>query len=183
MVYAWRLVRCGGYTHAKREIVLDCENVVIGRNVEPKYRLDSVNISRQHACLRYNENGQWEITDLRSHNGVFVNGARIAASHRYALCEGDIIGFGKPTPSGDDVFVFTLEKKFVGVVVKSELPDSTKSADAVFLSDDDDVVVTKVVVTKRRPTVSSSDAAAATRAPLTTLHGHCSPCHDQKGTS
>ncbi|XP_065308823.1 uncharacterized protein [Dermacentor albipictus] len=167
MVDAWHLVRCGKYTHAKSEIVLDCENVVIGRNVEPKYRLDSVNISRQHACLRYSSGGQWEITDLRSHNGVFVNGARIQASHRVALSEGDVIGFGKAVPSGDDVFVFALEKKCVGVAVKNELPDSPTSAspasDVVLLSDDDDIVVTKVHCAKRRLTIStSSNSAAAT---------------------
>lgn len=173
MVDAWRLVRCGSYTHAKSEIVLDCENVVIGRNVEPKYRLDSVNISRQHACLRYSRHGQWEITDLRSHNGVFVNGRKIQASHRFALHEGDIIGFGKPTPTGDDVFVFALEKKSAGVVVKRESPDSPRAAspglDAVVLSDDDDIVVTKVVIANRRPTVStSSDCAPVASTPLTT---------------
>ncbi|KAH7967878.1 hypothetical protein HPB52_003729 [Rhipicephalus sanguineus] len=173
MVDAWRLVRCGSYTHAKSEIVLDCENVVIGRNVEPKYRLDSVNISRQHACLRYSRHGQWEITDLRSHNGVFVNGRKIQASHRFALHEGDIIGFGKPTPTGDDVFVFALEKKSASVVVKSESPDSPRAAspglDAVVLSDDDDIVVTKVVIANRRPTVStSSECALVASTPLTT---------------
>lgn len=180
MVDAWRLVRCGKYTHAKSEIVLDCENVVIGRNVEPKYRLDSVNISRQHACLRYSKHGLWEITDLRSHNGVFVNGARIPASHRVTLHEGDVIGFGKPAPSGDDVFVFALEKKCLSVAVKNELPDSPTSAspasDAVLLSDEDDIVVTKVVCAKRRLTVStSSNCAAATHCPSPPAHNAAPP--------
>ncbi|KAH8025343.1 hypothetical protein HPB51_007056 [Rhipicephalus microplus] len=173
MVDAWRLVRRGGSTYAKSEIVLDCENVVIGRNVQPKYRLDSVNISRQHACLKYSSgNGQWDITDLRSHNGVFVNGKKIPASHPFALHEGDVIGFGKPAPSGDDVFVFTLTK-CEGVAVKSELPDPPRAvppaSDVLLSSDDDDIVVTKMVIAKRRPTVStSSDCVFFTNASLST---------------
>lgn len=173
MVDAWRLVRRGGSTYAKSEIVLDCENVVIGRNVQPKYRLDSVNISRQHACLKYSSgNGQWDITDLRSHNGVFVNGKKIPASHPFALHEGDVIGFGKPAPSGDDVFVFTLTK-CEGVAVKSELPDPPRAvppaSDVLLSSDDDDIIVTKMVIAKRRPTVStSSDCVFFTNASLST---------------
>lgn len=107
---SWRLVRVGEFVNSIADIVLDQRNVIIGRNVEKKYRLDSLNVSRQHASLRF-ENGRWDITDLRSYNGVFVNGAKIAPSQPFVIRENDLIGFGKPIPVGQDVFVFRLARE------------------------------------------------------------------------
>lgn len=162
----WRLVRCG---EDSRVIVLDCENVVIGRNVEPKYRVDVANISRQHACFKTSSDGTLEVTDLRSHNGVFVNGAKITPSIPVPLQEGDIIGFGKPAPCGEDVYVFTLKKPNTSVAPNYGFSDA--SASAILLSDDDDVVVTEVVPAKRRRATSarSSSLEDATRCPTSLL--------------
>ncbi|XP_077517748.1 uncharacterized protein LOC144128305 [Amblyomma americanum] len=151
----WRLVRCG---EDSRVIVLDRDNVVIGRNVELKYRIDAGNISRQHACFRSSSDGTLEVTDLRSHNGVFVNGEKITPAMPVPLREGDVIGFGKPAPCAEDVFVFTLKKNSAAVAPSNGLPDVSSSA--ILLSDDDDdVMVTEVVPANRRLAASARSAS------------------------
>ncbi|KAK8765242.1 hypothetical protein V5799_032148, partial [Amblyomma americanum] len=151
----WRLVRCG---EDSRVIVLDRDNVVIGRNVELKYRIDAGNISRQHACFRSSSDGTLEVTDLRSHNGVFVNGEKITPAMPVPLREGDVIGFGKPAPCAEDVFVFTLKKNSAPVAPSNGLPDVSSSA--ILLSDDDDdVMVTEVVPANRRLAASARSAS------------------------
>lgn len=180
----WRLVRCGERDQpkiTKTEIVLDCENVVIGRNVELKYRLDCPNISRQHACMRFS-NGNWEITDLRSHNGVFVNGVKIAPSSRVTVHESDIIGFGKPVAKTEDVFVFKLMKN-VRPMIKKEPPD--QSADEpkhkppfqniIQLSDDDDVVVTAAFCKRKRNIPATSPQHSSAPGPSSLVNGSVAP--------
>jgi pSer/pThr/pTyr-binding forkhead associated (FHA) protein len=49
-------------------------------------------VSRYHAELRNPGGGTYEITDLQSHNGTFVNGERISSA---AVTERDIIGIGR----------------------------------------------------------------------------------------
>lgn len=180
----WRLVRCGERDQpkiTKTEIVLDCENVVIGRNVDLKYRLDCPNISRQHACMKFS-NGYWDITDLRSHNGVFVNGVKIAPSSPVTVHESDIIGFGKPVAKSEDVFVFKLMKN-VRPVIKKEPPD--QSADEpkhkppleniIQLSDDDDVVVTAAFCKRKRNIPATSPQHSSIPGPSSLVNGSVVP--------
>ena len=49
-------------------------------------------VSRCHAELRRAPGGGYEITDLGSHNGTFVNGQRLDGSA--AVTEADVIGIG-----------------------------------------------------------------------------------------
>ena len=51
---------------------------VIGRRSDCQVFVPDMRVSRQHARLRQNA-GRWEIEDLGSNNGTWVNGARIAA--------------------------------------------------------------------------------------------------------
>ncbi|XP_064481532.1 uncharacterized protein LOC135394629 [Ornithodoros turicata] len=167
MEETWTLKRCGDFSSGKTEIPLDSRNVVIGRNVEKRYRVDSVNISRQHACFNLSDDGVWAVQDLRSRNGVYVNGAKIQPSLTVHLAENDTIGFGRPSPCSDDIFVYRLCRNRPPLL-KEEALNSTQNAHCPLverpraqteplavleISDDDDSdepVITEVVLPKRR---------------------------------
>ncbi len=53
-----------------------------------------LDVSRHHAELRRNPDGSFEIIDLGSHGGTYVNGERIT---RTMLTEQDIIRIGHAT--------------------------------------------------------------------------------------
>ena len=53
-----------------------------------------LDVSRHHAELRRNQDGSFEIIDLGSHGGTYVNGERIT---RKMLTEQDIISIGHAT--------------------------------------------------------------------------------------
>ncbi len=66
----------------------------IGRAPDNELVLADLGVSRYHAELRNSGGGTYEITDLHSHNGTFVNGERISSA---AVTERDIIGIGRAT--------------------------------------------------------------------------------------
>ena len=74
-----------------REVELDSNSLVIGRDPECDLVLDSIFVSRNHArlCLR---EGHYEITDLESRNGVDLNGRPIERAT--TLVAGDAITIG-----------------------------------------------------------------------------------------
>jgi len=49
---------------------------ILGRSVLADVVVDFPGISREHAAIQGNEGGFW-ISDLRSRNGTFVNGAQV----------------------------------------------------------------------------------------------------------
>lgn len=66
------------------------ENLSIGRSPSNDIALKAPKVSRQHAAInKYND--QYIIIDLKSSNGVFVNGAKI---DEYVLNEGDEVSIG-----------------------------------------------------------------------------------------
>ncbi|MER5728759.1 FHA domain-containing protein [Streptomyces sp. NPDC002138] len=65
--------------------------LAIGRAPENDLVLDDLVVSRHHAELRSLADGGFEITDLGSHNGTYLNGYPV---DRARLTEGDIIGIG-----------------------------------------------------------------------------------------
>jgi pSer/pThr/pTyr-binding forkhead associated (FHA) protein len=81
------------------------EAVVIGRGAACDLSLASPAASRRHAEVRPHAGG-WQVRDLGSTNGTFLNGERIEAEH--ALRPGDAIQIGEQTihfchvESGDD---------------------------------------------------------------------------------
>ncbi|KOU19584.1 ABC transporter ATPase [Streptomyces sp. WM6372] len=65
--------------------------VRIGRAPANDLVIDDLVVSRRHAELRALADGTYEIADLGSHNGTFLNGTR---TERAPVTEGDIIGIG-----------------------------------------------------------------------------------------
>lgn len=65
--------------------------VVIGRAADVDLQVDDNAVSRRHAELRRVDGDCYEITDLGSTNGTFVNGAQIA---RHRLTDGDRVELG-----------------------------------------------------------------------------------------
>lgn len=74
-----------------RRYVLEGPVASLGRSRECDCVLDDPNISRKHAELRRGSNGDWQIVDLGSTNGVKING-RLTDSSR--LSPGDEVVLG-----------------------------------------------------------------------------------------
>jgi two-component system, NtrC family, response regulator AtoC len=69
-------------------------SVSIGRSDEAHLRIDDHGVSRRHAMLTM-DHGEARISDLGSHNGVWVNDERIVASR--LLLSGDAVTIGSAT--------------------------------------------------------------------------------------
>ena len=66
----------------------------IGREPDNDVILSDLNVSRHHAELRKSPTGSYEIVDLASHNGTFVNGQRVSSQ---VLTEQDLVSIGNST--------------------------------------------------------------------------------------
>ena len=66
----------------------------IGRRPDNDIRVDDLGVSKQHAELRLSPTGRYQIIDLGSHNGTFVNGTRV---NQAELKDDDIIAIGHAT--------------------------------------------------------------------------------------
>jgi ABC transport system ATP-binding/permease protein len=66
----------------------------IGRVPDNDLVLSDLNVSRHHAELRKSPTGSYEIVDLGSHNGTFVNGQRVTSQ---VLSEQDLVSIGSST--------------------------------------------------------------------------------------
>jgi hypothetical protein len=67
--------------------------LVIGREVKNDIVINDSEISRQHLRLTEQPEGGWQVEDLASTNGTFVNGERISAPR--LLKPGDVLGLGE----------------------------------------------------------------------------------------
>jgi ABC-type multidrug transport system ATPase subunit len=66
----------------------------IGRIPDNDVVLPDLDVSRHHAELRKSPSGTYEIVDLGSHNGTFVNGRRVSSA---VIGEDDIVSIGRST--------------------------------------------------------------------------------------
>jgi ABC-type multidrug transport system ATPase subunit/pSer/pThr/pTyr-binding forkhead associated (FHA) protein len=66
----------------------------IGRIPDNDLVLPDLDISRHHAELRKSDTGTYQIVDLGSHNGTFVNGRQVSSA---VVSESDIISIGRST--------------------------------------------------------------------------------------
>ncbi|MGW0839721.1 FHA domain-containing protein [Streptomyces sp. NPDC002787] len=69
----------------------------IGRALENELVVSDLQVSRHHAEFRATPDGRFEIRDLGSHNGTFVNGMPIAKGGTALLGPNDIVGVGHST--------------------------------------------------------------------------------------
>ena len=65
------------FAYKPRHIELDEDDVIIGRSQECDIQLSLDNVSRRHARIIY-FNEEYQIEDLESTNGVYVNGIKVA---------------------------------------------------------------------------------------------------------
>lgn len=69
----------------------------IGRALECELRVDDLQVSRHHAEFHSSPDGRFEIVDLGSHNGTYINGEQLPRSGRRLIGPDDIIGIGHST--------------------------------------------------------------------------------------
>ncbi|MFF3322631.1 FHA domain-containing protein [Streptomyces sp. NPDC002889] len=70
---------------------LPARTVRIGRGADNELVIDDLVVSRRHAELRSQPDGAYEIVDLGSHNGTFLNGQPVTSAR---VLPGDIVGIG-----------------------------------------------------------------------------------------
>ncbi len=70
---------------------LPARTVRIGRGAGNDLVIDDLVVSRRHAELRARPDGTYEIADLGSHNGTFLNGRPVTVA---LLSPGDVVGIG-----------------------------------------------------------------------------------------
>ena len=80
--------------------ILSEEEISIGRDPSNQVCVPDVSLSRRH-CLIKNEGGQFEISDLNSLNGVFINGVPVMQR---------ILEHGDQIKLGDSMFLFLLRE-------------------------------------------------------------------------
>lgn len=76
---------------ASRHFHLTQRTVVGGRDPSREIQLTDPKVSRRHFQIRWS-NDRHILYELKSANGVFVNGTRITGE--YALCDGDCLTVG-----------------------------------------------------------------------------------------
>ena len=68
---------------------------LIGRSHACQLRVATPETSSEHALLRW-RSGAWELQDLHSRNGTYVDGRRLASGQSIGLAPGTTLGFGRP---------------------------------------------------------------------------------------
>lgn len=68
--------------------------VRVGRSSENELALSDASVSQFHAVLRWVVPGKWELCDLGSRNGTFLDGERLASGERRELERGAVLRFG-----------------------------------------------------------------------------------------
>lgn len=87
------ILRVGALQSEQGERCVLWADHLVGRAPEATLRLDESAVSWRHATLRWSH-GTWELQDLGSLNGTFVNGVRIRAGARVMLRMGARLRFG-----------------------------------------------------------------------------------------
>lgn len=94
-----------------RPIVLNerSRSYTCGRGQENDIICFSLHVSRRH-CIFFRDNENLYITDLRSANGVFVNGEEKQPYQMIRLNDNDVIGIGCPNidPSNDALYTYNV---------------------------------------------------------------------------
>ena len=102
---------------AGHKFPLEGEVIVLGRQQDCGICLPAKAVSRQHAQMVRTPAG-FEIEDLDSSNGTFLNGSRLAVHNRVAIADKDTIGIGPyvlglralPTPAETEANLIIREE-------------------------------------------------------------------------
>ncbi|HEY7125960.1 MAG TPA: cyclic nucleotide-binding domain-containing protein [Ktedonobacterales bacterium] len=106
--WSYGLVFTGGQLKGQG-VMLSASRMQIGRDLGNEIRIsDDAQVSRRHVELLRTPSGEYQLHDLRSSNGVFLNGQRLAADETRLLQENDEVKVGNST--------FTLRKVGTRVV-------------------------------------------------------------------
>lgn len=70
------------------------DDTIIGRSSQCGLQLSAIDVSKEHAAMRWT-GSTWELRDLNSRNGTFVNGRALRAMERVPIDVGTQIAFGQ----------------------------------------------------------------------------------------
>ncbi len=90
----WRKVSANMALYDTQErvvIPLEADEILVGRHGAADIRFSDMSVSRYHAVLRVS-NGVWQVMDLDSKTGTYVNGKQIHTVHKLSAM--DEIRFG-----------------------------------------------------------------------------------------
>jgi hypothetical protein len=80
------------HSKTQRELLVEPE-LLIGRSPNCGLRIQEPYVSAQHAALRWG-GSRWEVKDLGSRNGTFLNGIRLEVGKAYFVAKGAELAFG-----------------------------------------------------------------------------------------
>ena len=78
----------------RSEVTLDQPRVTVGRHAANNVVVNDTRASRAHCVIEQSEDGGFQIRDLQSANGTWVNGQRIDTA---MLNPGDVVSIGQTT--------------------------------------------------------------------------------------
>ncbi|MBK6942860.1 MAG: FHA domain-containing protein [Planctomycetes bacterium] len=150
-------------------IELSAESMIVGRQTTRGVQIEHPTVSREHARF-FVRDGVWQIADLNSSNGTFVNGARVTKA---TLKPGDLVKLGsielrlddaaKPAAASDEI---ELEDDFFAAPPKTTAtkPSAASAVDEIQL--DEGPVTAKFPTPAKTPTGAGSiSGAGAARVP------------------
>ncbi len=89
-----RVIITSPYEDQPYEVKLAGDEFTIGRAGSSSILLDQDNLTSRHHALLKHEGNRYLLFDMRSANGVFVNGQKIHVESEYELLDGDHISIG-----------------------------------------------------------------------------------------
>src|SRR5262245_58283001 len=110
------------------------ERLNVGRSWENDLALKDDSVSKLHAALSFNSEGQLVVADIGSTNGTFINKERLAYGKAFPLKEGDMVEFGTVPVFFEHVITEPEE-------VKEETPESAPEESNVEAVEDPEGVI------------------------------------------
>lgn len=153
-------------------IELAGDSVIVGRQTTRGVQIEHPTVSREHARF-FVRDGVWQIADLNSSNGTFVNGARVTKA---TLKPGDLVKLGsielrlddaaRPAAASDEI---QLEDDFFAAPPKAAAARPSPAVEVDEIQLDEGPMTAKFPTPAKTPTgagsISGAGGAGAARAP------------------